>query len=442
MPASLPRRHALKLFGGAAALGTTMLLGRCAATRADAGDGDADGASEPVGMRSTVQDVVTGPLRVGAWAAAPVAGDTGRASLGFTECTLRLVVRASVGGIRPRIRLSNLHGKAPLLVESASIGVRLRGAQAAEGTLTQVLFDGERRAVVPAGQELFSDPVSPARPIAARDVLLVSLYLPGPTGPATWHPRSQDATWIASGDRTWDGGTLRFTKREIGWYYLTGLDLVSTTAGGTVVCFGDSITDGSSPALTRPGGRWPDALAARIAKARPDRPLGVVDLGIASNRLLTDRQGEAGRSALTRFRGDALTQPGLTDVILLEGINDIGSRRDADGRPLTADELIAGYRTLIGQARAAGAAVHGGTLTPFQGATYYSDFGEQIRQRVNQWIRTGGAFDSVVDFERAVRDPRYPGRYRPGYDIGDRLHPSDTGYRAMAAAVDLAALRG
>uniref|UniRef100_UPI000B03F5ED GDSL-type esterase/lipase family protein n=1 Tax=Peterkaempfera griseoplana TaxID=66896 RepID=UPI000B03F5ED len=205
---------------------------------------------------------------------------------------------------------------------------------------------------------------------------------------------------------------------------------------------GDSITDGSEPVVNKVGGRWPDTLAARIAKARPDRPLGVVDLGIAGNKLLNDEKENSGRSGLSRFRSDVLSQPGLTDVILLEGINDIGSLRGAGGRALTSEELIAGYRTLIAQARAAGAAVHGGTLTPFQGAHYYRNEGEQIRREVNQWIRTGGAFDSVIDFEHAVRDPRYPGRYRPSYDLGDHLHPSRAGYAAMGAAVDLSALRG
>ncbi|WP_377268858.1 SGNH/GDSL hydrolase family protein [Peterkaempfera sp. SMS 1(5)a] len=438
MPASLPRRHALRLFGGAAALGMTSVLGRNAA-HADS----APGRAAPVtGLRSSVQGVVLGPQRVGAWAAAPVPAESGRPLLGFVDVTLRLTIRASVGGTNPRIRLSNRFGTSPLLVESASIGVRQRGAQAVLGSLARVRFGGSVRAVVPPGGELLSDPVALPRPITAREALLVSLYVPGPTGPATWHPRSQDATCTAAGDCTRLAGSQRFTGRENGWYYLSGLDLVSTSATGTVACFGDSITDGSEPVANRVGGRWPDVLAARIAKARPDRPLGVVDLGIAGNKLLNDEKENSGRSGLSRFRSDVLAQPGLTDVILLEGINDIGSRRGAGGGRLTADELIAGYRTLIAQARAAGAAVHGGTLTPYEGASYYHNEGEQIRRQVNQWIRTGGAFDSVIDFEHALRDPHYPGRYNPAYDLGDHLHPNRAGYTAMGAAVDLSKLRG
>ncbi|MCD0483162.1 SGNH/GDSL hydrolase family protein [Streptacidiphilus sp. ASG 303] len=437
MPAPLPRRQALKLAAGAVALGSATALGRFAATGSDGVGGVA-----AVGLRSASQGAVTGPLRVGAWAAAPVEGRTGLPGHGFARATLRMVVRASVGGVRPRIRLSNRYGRAPLLVGSATLGVQLQDAATVPGSLARVLFGGRPQAVVPPGGELLSDPVALRRPVAARDALLVSLHLPGPTGPAAWHPRSQDATYLAAGDRTTDGRGRHFAHRVNGWYYLTGVDVLSSTATGTVVCFGDSITDGAAPVVGRVGGRWPDVLAARIAETRPDRPLGVVDLGIAGNKVLTDERNDAGPSGLGRFRADALTQPGLTDVFLLEGINDIGSRRGAGGAPLTAAELVAAYRTLIGQARAAGAAVHGCTLMPFQGAAYYSDFGDAVRQEVNRWIRTGGAFDSVVDLERTVRDPQYPGRYNAAYDLGDHLHPNDAGYTAMGAAVDLSALRG
>jgi lysophospholipase L1-like esterase len=354
-----------------------------------------------------------------------------------------MVVRASVGGVRPRIRLSNLFGRTPLVIESASVALRDQEAAAVPRSLAQVLFGGSRRAVVPPGAELVSDPVAAVPPIAARDALLVSLYLPGPTGPTTWHARSQDASYLAmGGDHTLDGGGQAFSARENGWFYLCGVDVLSQTAAGTVVCFGDSITDGASPSLTATVGRWPDALAGRITAAWPDRPLGVVDLGIAGNKVLSEDNGAVGPSALDRFRRDVLSQPSLTDVILLEGINDIGFRTGQNGLPLTAAELVRGYRVLIAQARAAGAAVHGGTLTPYQGAGYYSDSGEQIRQQVNRWIRTGGAFDSVIDFDRAVRDPGVPARYDAKYDLGDHLHPSDAGYQVMGAAVDLTALHG
>ncbi|WP_055591082.1 GDSL-type esterase/lipase family protein, partial [Streptacidiphilus griseoplanus] len=390
MPASLPRRHALRLFGGAAALGMTSVVGRNAAHA----DGSPARTAPVTGLRSSVQGVVTGPLRVGAWAAAPVPAESGRPLLGFVDTTLRLVVRASVGGTSPRIRLSNRFGTSPLVVESVSIGVRQHGAQAVPGSLARVRFGGSARAVVPPGGDLLSDPVATPRPIAARDVLLVSLYLPGPTGAATWHPRSQDATWSASGDCTRLASGRRFSVRENGWYYLSGLDLVSGSATGTVVCFGDSITDGPATAARRTTVRWPDLLAERIAVERPRAPYGVVDLGIAGNRLLQSSP-RGGVAALDRFDQDALGQPGATDLILLEGINDIGFGKDADGLPITAEQLITAQRTLIGRARRSGLRVHGCTLLPFEGAKFFTPTGEQVRQQFNAWVRNGGAFDSV-----------------------------------------------
>jgi lysophospholipase L1-like esterase len=220
------------------------------------------------------------------------------------------------------------------------------------------------------------------------------------------------------------------------WYFLSGVDVISPTAAGTVVPIGDSITDG---AITTTGAnhRWPDDLARRLNALPGGTTRGVVDAGIGSNRVLTDADA-TNPSLLTRFAHDALGQPGVTDVILLEGVNDIGNNAGPNGTALTAQDLINGYQTVIGQAHAQGVKIYGATILPFQGAGYYTANGESIREAVNQWIRTSGAYDGVVDFDAVMQSPTNPLALNPTYDSGDHLHPNDAGAQTMANAVNLA----
>lgn len=432
MPSTPSRRDFLRLLCGAAAAGAVTGLAGCAGRGAAAGELQPDDSPVPV----------RGPLRVGSWGAAPVPPTrAGMSATGFTDRTVRMVVRPSVGGTRPRITVSNVFGTRPLRVAAAAVAVRLRGPEAIPGTGAPVRFRGRTATVVPVGGERSSDEIPLPRPVRPGEDLLVSLYLAGPTGPVTWHPESQDATWLSErGDHTRDPRPRVFPARTGGWYCLTGVDVYSPAATGTVVAFGDSLTDGVTQHGVVP--RWTDTLAQRIAAQRPGSPLGVVNVGIRGNRLLTDTDDGEGTAGVSRFHRDVLGRPAVTDVFLLEGINDIGHRYGRDGSPITARMLIEGYLRLIAAARARGIAVHGGTLLPFAGASYYTDAGEQVRQQVNHWIRTSGAYDSVVDFERVVRDPFAPERIAPAYDRGDHLHPDDRGFAAMGEAVDLRTLRG
>ncbi|MCD0483161.1 GDSL-type esterase/lipase family protein [Streptacidiphilus sp. ASG 303] len=446
MSAAVSRRRLLKLAGGAAAA-----LGVAAAADRDAlGEATAAPARSAVPARagaSAASRAATTVRRFSAWSAAPSFPDaSGRSATGFHDALVRMVVRPTLGGTRPRIRLSNRYGTAPLHVSHAWISVRAEGPEEEPGTRTAVTFGGRAGAVVPAGSDLVSDAVAVPFAVVPEAALLVTLQVAGATGPTTWHARSRDAGYVmdgaarlARGARLPRTATRRWSRLD-GWFWLCGLDLLSGSAAGTVVCFGDSITDGPPTPRGASSVRWPDLLADRIARARPRSPYGVVDLGIAGNRLLRSAK-PAGAAALDRFGTDVLAQQGATDVILLEGINDIGAGTDSYGRPVTASELIDAQRRLIGQARSAGLAVHGATLLPFEGAKYYTLQGERVRQQLNQWIRTGGEYDSVVDFDRAVRDLRQPTRYAVPYDSGDHLHPSDAGQAALAAAVDLRALQ-
>jgi lysophospholipase L1-like esterase len=368
--------------------------------------------------------------RVSAWSPSMTTGGPA-----FDNQTIRMVAHSSVTGSGARITLSNRYGDTPLDISAVDVAVQASGGVATPGTTRNVTFGHAGHLTVPAGQEAVSDviPIS----VSAGENLLVSLYVPGATGTSTWHSDAFDTTYIAAGDHSGDNSAAAFGTTTTSWYYLAGLDVVSPDAKGTVVAFGDSITDGYHSS-TGTYSRWPDFLGRRLGDEPGPQRLSVVDAGIGGNRVLTDvpNLGQ-GVSALKRFGHDALGQPGVKDVILFEGINDIGNNAGPNGAPLTAQNLIDGYRTLIDEAHAAHVKVIGATLMPDEGNGYYTPAAEALRQSVNQWIRTGGAFDGVIDFDRTMRDPADPAELNPVYDSGDHIHPNDAGMQAMADAIGL-----
>ena len=389
-------------------------------------------ASAVLVTTSTAATAVAAPAAtttVGSWGPGVNAGGPG-----FTNQTIREVVHVSAGGTAPRLRLSNLHGTTALTIGHVDLAAQSTGGTATTGTHHRVTFAGSATATIQPGHEQVSDPVSMT--VSTNENLLVSVYVPGTTGASTWHPSSADTTYVsATGDHAADDGTSRYPSTKSSWHFLSGLEVTSTTATGTLVAFGDSITDGakSSKGTNR---RYPDYLARRLAAVSGGPRLGVVNAGIGGNRVLTNAGNTYGDRALDRFAHDALDQPSVKDVILLEGINDI-----TNSSSLTAKQLTDAYQTLITKAHNAGVAVYGGTITPFGHFSGYTAGRESIRQAVNKWIRTSGAFDGVIDFDAAIRDPRETTRILPAYDSGDHLHPGDRGYQAMANTVNLAALR-
>jgi lysophospholipase L1-like esterase len=381
-----------------------------------------------------------GPGRwVTTWSASPQAAVPGSlAATGFTHQTVRNILFTSAGGNAVRIQLTNTFGSSPLDIGDVTVAVAATGASLVPGTSHHVTFGGSESIQIPAGAQVLSDAVRMRVPALAD--LAVSVYLPQATGPATNHSDAQQVNWVSTtGDHAADASAAAFTSQTQSWYFLDDVT-VQSPALGTLVAFGDSITDGFMSTVGA-NARWPNDLARRL-EARHGPTLSVADEGISGNRVLNDSEC-CGVNALARLQRDVLDQAGVRDVILLEGINDFGFSA-VPPNPLinpttdvSADQVIAGYKQIIAWAHARGLTIFGATLTPFKGAGYYTTAGEQKREAVNAWIRTSGAFDGVIDFDQAVRSPDDPQVIKPAYDSGDHLHPNDAGYQAMANAVSL-----
>ncbi|MER6913398.1 SGNH/GDSL hydrolase family protein [Streptomyces sp. NPDC000594] len=370
------------------------------------------------------------PLWTGTWATAP-----SHAVPALPGTSIRNVVHTSVGGHAARIRVTNRLGTAPLRIGALTVALQTPGAPrspaAVPGSLRPATFRGAASVTVPPGRDLLSDPVRLRVPAAAN--LLVTLYTPEDSGPATQHRSALQTNFLARGaDHTADETGTPYTLTTTSWHYLAGVDVAGSGARGSVVALGDSITDGSG-STSGANRRWPDRLAARLHALPPHRRLGVLNAGIAGNRLLLDGTGP---SVLARFDADVLSRAGVRAVIVMIGINDI------KGTPAQTDPaaFTDAYRSLVARAHDRGVRVIGGTIAPYAGHSGYTEAREAVRQSVNRFIRDGEVFDGVADFDAAVRDPGQPNRILPAYDPGDHLHFNDAGLQAMADAVDLAGL--
>jgi lysophospholipase L1-like esterase len=355
----------------------------------------------------------------------------------LADQTIRMVARTSLGGSRVRIRLSNALEKAPLRVGAAHIALRSQGPSILPASDRALTFGGQPSTIVPPGTVVFSDPVELSVP-ALSDVA-VSLYLPADTGPPTVHPDGLHTAYLSRGDTT-ARATFEPAATTTAYLWLSAIDVLAPATAATVVAFGDSITDGVG--TTPDANRGWAALLASTLSAGPSRDaLSVVNVGLSGNRLL--RHG-FGVSALARFDRDVLSFAGVRWMIVLLGINDI-TFPAVPGMPpteaVTADDLIWGFKQIIERAHVHGIKVVGATILPVEGVATYTEGGEAIRRAVNQWIRSSGAYDAVVDFDAAVRDPANPRRLRADFDPGDRVHPNDAGNAAMAAAFDVSVFR-
>jgi lysophospholipase L1-like esterase len=421
--------------GTAAALGVAMLL---APFQTSAQQGDhwvGTWAVASVGRPQTAPP----PL---APTAAPVGASVGPAQTApppppqlvhFNNQTLRQIVRTSVGGRRLRVVLSNTFGTSPLTIGAAHVAVRDLGSAIATGSDRVLTFSARPTISIPAGAVVFSDPVDLA--VGPMSDLAIDLYLPGNTNtpsPLTYFGGALQTSYVSETGN--HAGTPGFpvVATTASWFLVSRVEVMAPVSVGAIVTVGDSITAGSR-STPDTNNRYPNHLARRLSGLAS--PMAVLNAGIGGNRVLSEGAFNAGINVVARFDRDVLQQTGVTHVIVLEGINDIGVARE-NPTP-TAEDLIAAHKQLIERAHTRGLKIFGATLTPFEGAVAFTAAGETKRQALNQWIRTSGAYDGVIDFDLATRDPSQPARFLPQYESGDHLHPSDAGYKAMADAIDL-----
>ena len=365
--------------------------------------------------------------------------------------TIRMIVRPTIGARQIRIKLSNEFGSSPLVIDAARIALTDAGPKIKSDTDRELTFGGNKKVTVPAGAPILSDPVDLS--VTAFSEVSISIHVASqPTGP-TSHFQAQEGSYVAGpGDLT-ARAELPSPAHKPAWYFLSSLQVWVPNSTTTIVALGDSITQGTSNKPNQLYIDYPNQLAHRLASEKNAPHISVVNQGIGGNRILHDG---AGVSALARFDRDVLSVPGVTSVILLEGINDIGFPRirfaeiknfpvpkenPFAAQRVSAEEMIVGLKQIIARAHEHGIKIYGATLTPFEGTNSYDADGESVRQAVNHWIRTTKDYDGIFDFDALLRDPAHPTKLRAEYDSGDNIHPSPAGYKAMADAISLPLLK-
>lgn len=382
---------------------------------------------------------------VGSWAASQQIPEPGNALPLETlrDATLREIVHLSIGGPAIRVRVSNAFGTTPLHLIAVHVA---RPASPASSRIDPasdraVTFNERPDILIPMGAEYTSDPIN--YPVAALSDLAITMRIESPPGQQTGHPGSRATSYLAAG---LPASAVELTGAQTidHWYFLSGIDVSAPDEASSIVALGDSITDGHG-ATTNGNDRWTDDLASRLQHSPDPSSIAVLNEGIGGNRLLLDGLGP---NALARFDRDVLAQNGVRYLIVLEGINDLGTltRTAVASEAQHADlvhRMIGAYQQMVLRAHAHGVKVIGGTIMPFMGSGYYqpTESNESDRQAVNAWIRAPGHFDAVIDFDKIMSDPAHTGHLRPDYDCGDHLHPSPAGYRAMANAIPLTLFR-
>ncbi len=375
---------------------------------------------------------------ISSWTASPQA-PRGVMPASLSNRTIRQIVHLSIGGDKVRLRLSNEFGTKPILIGAASVAMAGKSSDIVSASLRVLTFGGAKSVIIQPGAPAVSDPVE--FNVAPLSDVAVSLYLPAATELGTVHAVGLQTAYVSTtGDFT-ASTEFPVVDRFENRFFLTGVMVEPSSPVRAIVTFGDSITDGTRSTVDA-NARWPDVLARRLKAA--GLGVAVLNQGISGNRVLSDG---AGVSALARFERDVLSQPGVSHVVIFVGINDIGfpgTAIEPGGIVRTADEIIAGYKQLIERAHLRAIKVIASPLTPFENALaggpnqgYFTPEKEAKRLAVNNWIRTSGVFDGLIDFERVVADPAHPSAIAAAYDSGDHLHPNDAGYKAMGESVDL-----
>ena len=370
---------------------------------------------------------------VGTWATAPAPAE----GAALSNQTLRMNARISIGGDTLRVRLSNAYGVGPLTIGAAHLGLRDSGPGIVPSSDRVLTFGGATSATIAAGSLLLSDPVQVS--VAPSSDLVVTFWLPEelPTSFGITGRYARQTNYISPPGDFSAEPVMPVGRITDDWFFFVGIDVMASVNTGGIVALGDSLTD-ANISTHDAFCRWPDQLARRLI-ARGGRSMGVMNQGLGGNRILHDIRGDSG---LRRFDRDVLAQPGVTHVIVLLGTNDLRNRWAKPEEEVTVEQMIAGLKQMALRAHARGIKIFGGTLMPFENETFlvgaWTPAREAVRQSVNAWIRNGGAFDAVIDFDAGVRDPEHPTSMLPLYDCGDHLHPSDAGYNRMGDIIDLA----
>ena len=370
---------------------------------------------------------------VGTWATTPAPADSGA----FSNQTLRMNARVSIGGDTLRVRLSNAYGNRPLTIGAAQIDLRASGAGIVPDAGRTLTFGGEPSATIAAGALLVSDPVEMS--VAPLTDMAITFYLPSdvPASFGITGRYARQTNYISPPGDFSCADVMPVGRLTDDWYFVNGIDVLAPAGTGGIVALGDSLTD-ANISTHDAFARWPDQLARRLCARAGGRVLGVMNQGLGGNRILHDIRGDSG---LRRFDRDVLAAPGVTHAIIVLGTNDLRNRWAKPEEEVTAEQMIAGLKQMAMRAHARGIKIFGGTLMPFENETFlvgaWTPARETVRQTVNAWIRDGGAFDAVIDFDKGVRDPEHPTSMLPIYDCGDHLHPSDLGYNRMGDIIDL-----
>ncbi len=370
---------------------------------------------------------------VGTWAAAPQLVESGNVppkKPGLSNNTLRQIVHVSIGGKRIRVRFSNEFSSMPVTMKSVHVANALEGSAVDFDTDVELRFDGMPEVTMEPGGIVTSDPVDfDLDPLS--NVAITILF--GETSEDfTGHPGSRTTSYLLEGNKLlaadFEGG-----KISVHWFVINAIDVLAEESAASVAILGNSITDGRGSGTDKQN-RWPDEMARCLQENPATQDVGVLNMALGGNCILRFCVGPA---AMERFERDVIYQTAVKWLIILEGVNDIGQPQDAELEATVAEDLIASFEQMIDDAHAEGILVYGATILPFGGSGYDSEENEQARQTVNTWIRTSGRFDAVIDFDAAMRDPENPTRLLPAADVGDHLHPNETGYQMMGAAVDV-----
>ncbi|ABF39967.1 lipolytic enzyme, G-D-S-L [Candidatus Koribacter versatilis Ellin345] len=370
----------------------------------------------------------------GTWASAQmIAAPSDLPDLVFHEVTVRQNIRISCGGNKLRVRISNEFGDGLLDIGAATIALTGKASSIRKASEKALKFAGQKRISIAAGTAVTSDSLTFAAPALSR--LTITLYIKSAPKQITAHPGSRTTSYLLAGNSVHSAELPTAVKIDR-WYFLSAVEVSASHNAGAIAILGDSITDGRG-STTNGNDRWPDRLAERLAADPKTAGIGVLNLGIGGNRLLLDGTGPR---ALDRLQRDIFAQSNVRWLIVLEGVNDLGTRPKEKGAAdagATAADILSAYQQIIREAHSHNIRVYGATILPFDGAAYATSENVADQQKINDWMRTSRAYDAVIDFAKLLADPSHPDRLLPAFDTGDHLHPSAPGYKAMGDAIPL-----